>query len=165
MDWSTTIQAALLLIAALLAYLQLRNYNEIERFRNTQALIDDWYEDCSDTFASFKIGEPHDYDRRRSEIAAQIAAGDRSIGEHARRLFAFVANAQNLIQRHLIDEQTFLFSLASRIFAVCYVLQPAIRQVPNAKRRYDFTWLSSRAYRYMVEHVLEEDLDLEAITA
>lgn len=160
MNWGFTVQAGLLLVAALLAYFQLRNYNEIERFRNTQSLVQTWYADCAALFDSFKIAEPRDYERRRSEITSRVAAGDATVAERARRLFAFMANAQYLMQRRLIDEESFLFSLASRSFAVCYVLQPAIAQLPNARRRYDFTWLSRRAYRYMVDHVLEDELDL-----
>lgn len=160
MDWSSTLQMGLLLIAALLAYFQLRNYNEIERFRNTQSLVEAWYADCAALFDSFKIAETRDYERRRSEIAGRIAADDASVAERSRRLFAFMANAQYLMQRRLVDEESFLFSLASRAFAVCYVLQPAIAGLPNARRRYDFTWLSRRAYRYMIDHVLEEELHL-----
>jgi hypothetical protein len=165
MDWSSSFQATLLLVAALLAYLQLRNYNDIERFRNTQALVEEWYRDCSKLFISLRLGEPHDYDRRRSEIAVQSTKGDTVLTEQARRLFAFVATAQHLMQRHLIDEETFLFSLAGRMFAVCYVLAPVVAQLPNARRRYDFSWLSGRAYRYMLDHVLEKELTLGALRA
>jgi hypothetical protein len=162
MDWSSTFQAGLLLVAALLAYLQLRNYNDIERFRNTQTLIEEWDRDCAQLFNSMKLGDPRSYDRRRSEIAALCDRGDATLLEHARRLFAFIATAQHLMQRHLIDEETFLFSLAARAFAICYVLQPVMAQLPNARRRYDFRWLSRRAYRYMLDHVLEKELPLQA---